>query len=222
MPPRGVLSLREGRAKVPEPPRRCGLEAEAEASRADVVRKAVAAGGAVLGGGMLFAGLPRLAASATSPRQDVRVLNLILLLEQLKSAFYAEVVRKGRLTGELRRYARTVHVHEHAHLQFIHRALGGKARLPPTFDFGSATSRQREFTAAAITLEDLSVAAYNGQAANLTKDALRAAARIVSVEARHAAWIRDIAGRPPAAEPTDAPMSERQVREALEKTGFLR
>jgi hypothetical protein len=56
----------------------------------------------------------------------------------------------------------------------------------------------------------------------LTTGGLRAAARIVSVEARHAAWIRDIAGRPPAAEPTDAAMSERQVRDALRKTGFLK
>jgi Ferritin-like domain len=166
--------------------------------------------------------VPRFASSAPSPAQDVRVLNFVLLLEQLKSAFYAEAVRRARLTGELRQFARTVNVHEHIHLQFIHGALRGKARVPPTFDFGAATSEPGEFTAAAITLEDLSVAAYNGQAGNLTKGALRAAARIVSVEARHAAWIRDIAGRPPAAEPTDAPMSEREVRAALEKTGFVK
>jgi hypothetical protein len=207
---------------VPEPPRRCGLEAEEAASRAEVVRKAAAAGSALLGGGVLLGTLPRLASSAPSPEQDVRVLNFVLLLEQVKAAFYAEAVRLGRLTGELREFARTVSVHESEHLQFIHGALRGKARPAPTLDFGSATSRDNAFTAAAITLEDLSVAAYNGQAGNLTKGALRAAARIVSVEARHAAWIRDIAGRPPAAEPTDAAMSERQVRAALKKTGFLR
>ena len=44
-------------------------------------------------------------------------------------------------------------------------------------------------------LEDTAVAAYNGQAANHeTKPTLKAAATIVSVEARHAAWIRDIVG----------------------------
>jgi hypothetical protein len=207
---------------VPEPPRRCGLEAEEAASRAEVVRKAAAAGSALLGGGVLLGTLPRLASSAPSPEQDVRVLNFVLVLEQLETAFYGEALRRNRLTGELRQYVRTVLIHERAHLAFIRRALGTKARLPPTFDFGSATSRENEFTAAAITLEDLSVAAYNGQATNLTKGALRAAARIVSVEARHAAWIRDIAGRPPAAEPTDAAMSERQVRAALKKTGFVR
>lgn len=203
-------------------PTRCGPEPEGGTSRADLVTKAVAAGGALVGGGALLVGLPRPAASAPTPEQDARVLNFILLLEQLEAAFYSEAVRLGRLTGELRRYARTVLIHERAHLGFIRGALGRKARLPPTFDFGSATTREDEFIAAAITLEDLSVAAYNGQAANLTTDALRAAARIVSVEARHAAWIRDIAGKPPAAEPTDPAMSERQVRDALEKTGFIK
>jgi hypothetical protein len=206
---------------MPDQPTRCGLEAEGAASRADVVRKAVAAGGAVLGGGALLAGLPRLAASAPSPEQDARVLNLVLLLEEVEAGFYAEALARRRLTGELRRYARIVSAHERAHVRFLRRALGGKARDRPTLDFGSATSDEDEFTAAAITLEDTGVAAYNGQAANLTTGALRAAARIVSVEARHAAWIRDIAGKPPAAEPTDDALSERQVRDALKKTGFL-
>jgi hypothetical protein len=207
---------------VQDQPTRCGLQGEPAASRAEVVRKVVVAGSAVVGGGALLAGLPRLAASAPSPEQDVRVLNLVLLLEEIEAALYAEALARRRLTGELRRYARIVGAHERAHVRFIRGALGGKARRRPTLDFGSATSDQDEFTSAAIALEDTVVAAYNGQAGNLTTGALKAAARIVSVEARHAAWIRDIAGRPPAAEPTDAPMSERQVRDALEKTGFLK
>jgi Ferritin-like domain len=207
---------------VLEPPRCCGLEAEAAASRAELVRKAAAAGGALLGGGMLLAGVPRAASSAPSPAQDARVLNFALLLEELTAAFYAEALARGRLRGELREFARIVGAHERAHVRFIRGALGGKAGRRPAFDFGTATSDRREFTAAAITLEDTGVAAYNGQAGNLTTGALRAAARIVSVEARHAAWIRDIAGKPPAAEPTETAMSERQVRAALDKTGFLR
>jgi Ferritin-like domain len=203
-------------------PTRCGPEAEGVTSRADLMTKAVVAGGALVGGGALLVGLPRLAASAPSPEQDARVLNLVLLLEEVEAGFYDDAVARGRLTGELRRYARIVGGHERAHVRFIRSVLRGKARRRPTLDFGSATSDEDEFTAAAITLEDLSVAAYNGQAANLTTGALRAAARIVSVEARHAAWIRDIGGKPPAAEPTDPAMSERQVRDALEKTGFIK
>jgi hypothetical protein len=216
-----VIANRGGK-NVPDQPNRCGLEVEGTESRAELVTKAVAAGGAVLGGGALLAGLPRLASSAPSPAQDVRVLNYLLVIEEMQAALYAEALRRGRLSGELRRFARIVGDHERAHVRFIRGALGGKARRRPRFEFGSATSDEGEFTAAAIELEDIGVSAYNGQAANVTAGVLRAAARIVSVEARHAAWIRDVAGRPPAAEPTDAAKSERQVRTELEATGFLR
>jgi hypothetical protein len=202
--------------------RRSAHVVEGTASRDEVIKRGIGVGGAVLGGGALIAGLPRLASSAPSPAQDARVLNFILLIEEMEAALYAEALDRGRLRGELRRFAQIVGAHERAHVRFIRSALGGKARRRPALDFGTATSDADEFTAAAITLEDTGVSAYNGQAANLTTGALQAAAKIVSVEARHAAWIRDIAGRPPAAEPTDAAMSERQVRDVLEKTGFLR
>jgi Ferritin-like domain len=203
-------------------PRHSAHVSVATASRAEVMTKAIGVGGAVLGGGALIAGLPRLASSAPSPAQDARVLNFILLIEEMEAALYAEALDRGRLRGELRRFAQIVGAHERAHVRFIRGALGAKARRRPNLDFGTATSDADEFTAAAITLEDTGVAAYNGQAANLTTGGLQAAAKIVSVEARHAAWIRDIAGKPPAADPTDAAMSERQVRAVLEKTGFLR
>ena len=71
-------------------------------------------------------------------------------------------------------------------------------------------------------LEDTAVAAYNGQAANLTKPVLQAAATIVSVEARHAAWIRDIVGEPASPQAADTPATEQQVRQAVAKTGFVK
>jgi hypothetical protein len=216
-----MVVVKGGRRKVQDVPTRCGLEVDST-SRADVVRKALFAGGALVGGAAAVTALPRGAASAPSPQQDARVLNFILLIEELEAAFYAEALARRRLKGELRRFARIVGDHERKHVRFIRSALGPKARKRPDFDFGSATSQADEFTAAAIQLEDAGVAAYNGQATNLTVGALGAAARIVSVEARHAAWIRDIAGRPPAAEPTDAAKSEREIRAELEATGFLK
>ncbi len=101
-------------------------------------------------------------------------------------------------------------------------ALGSKARKEPRLSFGNATTDPDAFVAAAIELEDLSVAAYNGQATNLTKPTLAVAAKIVSVEARHAAWIRAIAGKPPAADATDPSLTQAEVQAALQKTGFLR
>ena len=70
-------------------------------------------------------------------------------------------------------------------------------------------------------LEDAAVAALNGQITNLTPERLAAACAIVSVDARHAAWIRDIGGMPPAAGATDAPLAAADVRALLQRQGFL-
>jgi hypothetical protein len=48
------------------------------------------------------------------------------------------------------------------------------------------------------------------------------AARIVAVEARHAAWIRDLAGADPAPRPADPGRSPNEILSALRKKGYLR
>ena len=68
-------------------------------------------------------------------------------------------------------------------------------------------------------LEDVSVGAYNGQATNVTPGVFLAAARIVSVEARHAAWIRSIRGLDPAPDAVDVPYGEARVRRELRRSG---
>lgn len=199
-----------------------GAEQELSQSRGRLLKHALAAGGTVLAGGVVIAGLPRLAVSAPSPAQDAEILNLALLLEYMESAFFTEASVKGQLTGELLEFAEIVRGHERAHVAFLRGALGSKARKRPTFDFGSATQNPEAFTTAAVGLQDLMVAAYNGQAANLTKGALEAAAKIVSVEARHAGWIRAIAGKNPAPAATETPKTAAQVVAAANRTKYVK
>lgn len=52
-------------------------------------------------------------------------------------------------------------------------------------------------------------------------DALAQAARIVSVEARHAAWVRDIAGVLPAPEATEPVVTPAQVQQRIKQLGFI-
>jgi hypothetical protein len=73
-----------------------------------------------------------------------------------------------------------------------------------------------------VLLENTGGAAYNGQAANLTKKALAAAAEIVSVEGRHAAWVSDLAGQDPAPRAADPGVSASNVVSTLRRTGFLK
>jgi hypothetical protein len=194
----------------------------AEASRADFLQKAVVAGSAIVAGGVLVAGLPKLAVAAPSPEQDVEIANFALRLEYLQAAFYDAAASGANLTGDLLEFVNVVREHERAHIDYLKNFLGDAAKPSPRFDFGNAASNAENFAKSAMTLEDLGVAAYNGQATNLTRQSLAAAARIVSVDARHAAWIRAIVGRPPALQPTDKPKTAKRVLQDLDSIGFIR
>jgi hypothetical protein len=193
----------------------------ARSSRRDVLVKAFAAAGALGLGGAVAGSLAGAAASAPSRAQDVRILNFLLVLEYLQQAFYEEAREADALTGERLRFAQVVGDHEREHVASLRRALGGEARSKPAFRFGEAVKDDAKFTAAALTIEETAAAAYIGQAANLTAKRIPTVARIVPVEARHAAWIRDVADRLPAPSAFDPAKSSAQVRKTLERTGFV-
>ena len=190
-------------------------------TRIELLERALLAGGGMAVGGIVIAALPDLAGSKPSASQDAEILNFALLLEYVQAGLYADALRRKALTGERREYAKIVGEHERAHIAFIRKALGDKARKPPKLDFGEDTATAATFTDVALKLEDLGVAAYNAQAPNLTKGSLAAAARIVSVEARHAAWIRAIAGVTPAPDASEPPASAKRVVATLNGSGYV-
>ena len=192
---------------------------------ADGVSRRAVLGVAALGGlvaAPLVGRLVRLADAFASPSkaQDVRILQLVLQLEYTHVAFYEQALQKASLQGELRTFAQTALGHERAHVAAIKGALGPKAGPRPSFDFGPAVRNPDEFKQAAIKLEDIAIAGYNGQATNLTAGTLAAAAKIVSVEARHASWVRTLAGEIAAPEAVDKPMTAKQVSDALREIGL--
>ena len=197
------------------------LDETASDSRSEFLKRAAVAGGTIAAGGVVIGGLPKLVSAAPSPTQDAAILNFALLLEYLEAEFYTRAERSGALSGETLRFARVVGAHERTHVAYLKKALGSKARSKPTFDFKGTTDNQAKFQATAIVLEDTGVAAYNGQGPNLTKKTLGAAAQIVSVEARHAAWIRDIVRKNPAPAAFDAAKTKRQIERAVAATGFI-
>ena len=178
---------------------------------------ALAAGGALVT--VTAIGATDRSDAAPSPEQDKRVLNLLLRVEYTEAALYAAALENAGLTGELEEFARAVLAHEKEHVAFLKGALGDAAEPEPSFDFAAATADADAFAEAAAKLEDIAVGAYNGQAANVTKGAFLAAARIVSVEARHAAWIRSIRDADPAPDAVDSPFDERRVRRGLRELG---
>ncbi len=203
-----------------------GAETEAynnlpRSTRMSLLQRGLVAGGTIAVGGVVIGGLPKLVSAAPSPAQDVKILNFALTLEYLEAEFYTQAVAGGALSGELLKFAKVVKAHEVAHVAFLKGALGSKAVAKPTFDFKGTTDDPAKFQATAIVLEDTGVAAYNGQGANVTKKVLAAAASVVSVEARHAAWIRDIAGKNPAPAAFDGSKTSAQILSAVKATGFI-
>lgn len=128
--------------------------------------------------------------------QDIGVLNYAYALEQLEAAFYVQVLASpyaGMNAAEARLLS-DIRDHEVAHRDFFAAALGG-ARIPDlTVDFSSIDfTNRRQVLRSARIFEDLGVTAYNGAARYLKSERyLIVAGKIVSVEARHAAAIRDL------------------------------
>jgi hypothetical protein len=176
--------------------------------------------GLALGGVLIAPGV----ASAASQKGDVAILNFALTLEYLESAFYASALKHAGLKGEFERYARTVHDHEKAHVQALRKALGSSAVKRPTFAFGAAVQSRDAFAATAVKLEDTGVSAYQGQAPHIkSQDLLKAAISIHPVEARHAAWIRNItAGFAPAPVAFNPALTMAEVLSAVDATGFIK
>ncbi|MBO0357586.1 ferritin-like domain-containing protein [Hymenobacter sp. BT186] len=131
---------------------------------------------------------------------DVGVLNYAYALEQLEAAFYAQVIATPYtgITTDERTALTAISKHEAIHRDFFKAAITAAAPtqiipgLTPDFSKINFADRTQVLTAAK-TFEDLGVGAYNGAGALIQSGTyLLLAGKIVSVEARHAAYIRDL------------------------------
>ncbi|WP_276360902.1 ferritin-like domain-containing protein [Daejeonella sp. H1SJ63] len=150
-------------------------------------------------------------AYAQNSAADVEgVLQFALTLEYLEAEFYTKGVAAAGLipSGAALGAITAIRDHENQHVAFLKTALMSMGKTPvnkPVFDFsagnGSNTgpfanvfSDYDTFLAVAQTFEDTGVRAYKGQAPALigSGGVLTAALNIHSVEARHAAHIRQM------------------------------
>jgi len=127
---------------------------------------------------------------------DTGVLNYAYALEQLEAAFYTQAVGSpySNMSAQERQILTDLRDHEIVHREFLKTALGAGAIPGLTPNFGKIKFNNRKSVLkTAQTFEDLGVAAYNGAGKLLTNpEFLLLAGKIVSVEARHAAAIRDL------------------------------
>ncbi|MDO7885186.1 ferritin-like domain-containing protein [Hymenobacter cheonanensis] len=133
---------------------------------------------------------------------DAGVLNYAYALEQLEAAFYTQVRTGTYYTGSTITAAEKaifddLYYHEVIHRDFFKAAITAAGATPIqalTPNFGAVNFNDRtSVLATAKAFEDLGVAAYNGAGQYITSaQYLYIAGKIVSVEARHAAIIRDL------------------------------
>ena len=141
---------------------------------------------------------------------DFQILNFAYALEQLEAAFYIQVVTAANFTTLFptleQTYMNDIRDHEVIHREFFKAALGSNAiqGLTPNFTSIDFTSRLGILNAAKA-FEDTGVSAYNGAAQYISDiNYLGLAGKIVSVEARHAALIRDLISNGTFADDLDA------------------
>lgn len=141
----------------------------------------------------------------TNPTSVNEVLNFALTLEYLEYHFYnhAVVAAPGLIpAGAPLQAITTIRDHEKAHVDLLVGALGSNARPALAYDnfdftaggtFGDVYSNYSTFLKVATAFEDTGVRAYKGQAPILKGNpVLTTALRIHSVEARHAAHLRQM------------------------------
>ncbi len=127
---------------------------------------------------------------------DTGILNYAYALEQLEAAFYIQVAMTpySGITAAETSLLTDIRDHEIAHREFFKAALSTSAIQALEVDFTSINFSNRDSVLnTAKAFEDLGVTAYNGAGKLITNpDYLTLAGKIVSVEARHAALIRDL------------------------------
>ncbi|PNS14911.1 Protein rds1 [Sphaceloma murrayae] len=153
---------------------------------------------------------------------DETILNYALTLEHLEAAFYTESLAKfsasdlekaGFKETNFYKNFKKISRDETSHvavIQQIQASKGYSSVKACTYDFKVTTPRQ--FVVTSSLLEGVGTSAYLGAAAVVTdKSILTAAGSILTTEARHTAFLRNLRDQSPFAQAYDTPLGFKQV-----------
>jgi len=200
------------------------------ASRRDAIRRIGGSLAGAAGFSVAFAAAARSAFAQDEgmPLSVQEVLSFALTLERLENTFYMMALEaQGLIPDDVRVVFETIQGHEQAHVDFLEEALGAQAGEAPEFDFTAGGTfdpfeTYKTFLLLSQAFEDTGQRAYRGQAPNLASNpmVLTQALTIHSVEARHAALVRqlrDLQGWIPLDQP-DAPAPVEPVYAGMAQT----
>ena len=152
--------------------------------------------GGITGAGLLLAACRRTPPSTTYVGSgDAGVMNMLYIIEQVQAGFYTQAVitpyygltdLESLCLTDLRDQAI-------AHREYLKILLGKNAAKPIVLDLSLTTFADRSSTLTnAYGIADIAVGAYNGAARLLTdSQLLQAISKIVTVQSRRSAYMRD-------------------------------
>jgi rubrerythrin len=148
---------------------------------------------------------------------DLGIANYALTLEYLETEFYARAAESGMLKGKALETAKAFGHNEQEHvdaLTALIKKAGGKPAAKPKAKF--PLKDEKSILELAATVENLGASAYLGQADKIAdKEILAAALSIHSIEARHAAVLNEVTGKPPSPDAFAKPASAMDVLAAV-------
>ncbi len=157
-------------------------------------------------------------------RGDLDVVNYALTLEFLEEDYYDAVVKSGVLSGREADLAAKILDNETEHvlaLSAVAKDLGKPVKRPATNFEPVLSGGRASVISVAADLENTGAGAYLAEAYKITSDEILASALAIhTVEARHAAILNLLDGRPPLpdgafATPIERPEVQRRIARFL-------
>ena len=173
-------------------------------SRAGLLRRGAAGGGALLLSGSTISALAGPAAAATVPDNDLSHLRLLIGAELLAIDFQTHALASGKIPAASSALFKQMLADENAHYQGLANLMTGAGQVPATSDDINFAYPKGSFDSEASimklagTLEGLALGAYLGAVQNVQTPQLRLPiGQIAANEAQHVSALAVSAGRPP-------------------------
>jgi len=175
----------------------------------------------ILGTVLLAAPASLQAVPAPSTLTDADILNFALILEHLEANFYsqglakydAQAFSKAGFSNETRAKIQAISDDETGHVNFLTAALQAAGATPvQACNYTFPHTDPKSFLAVSQILEGVGVSAYLGAAGSIKNaNYLTAAGAILTVEARHNAYVRLVNGESPFPAAFDTPVDPRSI-----------